>query len=209
MWRQTSGWVTCAKPSRRNTDPRVSHTFSRRFLKQNYPEYIIDVLSKILEKKEHNYQMFCLNLWSSWNWVSCGESWKSLLPIFLMFHRTDFGGFLVCCYKAIQQLNGVEKNYVAISLMLSHNLTGLLVWDYCLCVFISVCVLCFNSKWVINWHYQGIALSLSSFHFWKLPVTKKRNGMLTHARAILKKNRIDLVELSFSWHIFKLVYWVC
>ena len=43
-----------------------------------------------------------------------------------MFHRTDFGGFLVCCYKAIQQLNGVEKNYVAISLMLNHNLTGLL-----------------------------------------------------------------------------------
>ena len=70
--------------------------------------------------------MFYLNLWSSWNWVSCGESWKSLLPIFLMFHRTDFGGFLVCCYKAIQQLNGVEKNSVAISLMLNHNLTGLL-----------------------------------------------------------------------------------
>ena len=35
-----------------------------------------------------------------------------------MFHRTDFGGFLVCCYKAIQQLNGVEKYSVAISLML-------------------------------------------------------------------------------------------
>ena len=42
-----------------------------------------------------------------------------------MFHQTDFGGFLVCCYKAIQQLNGAEKNYVAISLMLNHNLTGL------------------------------------------------------------------------------------
>ena len=69
--------------------------------------------------------MFYLSLWSSWNWVSCGESWKYLLPIFLMFHRTDLGGFLVCCYKAIQQLNGVEKNYVAISLMLNHNLTGL------------------------------------------------------------------------------------
>ena len=38
MLRQTSGWVTCAKPSRRNTDPGVSHTFSRRFLKQNYPK---------------------------------------------------------------------------------------------------------------------------------------------------------------------------
>ena len=25
MWRQTSGWVTCAKPSRRNPDPSVSH----------------------------------------------------------------------------------------------------------------------------------------------------------------------------------------
>ena len=31
-----------------------------------------------------------------------------------MLHRTDFGGFLVGCYKAIQQLNGVEKNSVAI-----------------------------------------------------------------------------------------------
>ena len=127
MWRQTSGWVTCAKPSRQNTDPGVSHTFSRRFLNQNYPKYISDVVSKILEEK-NNYQMFYLNLWSSWNWVSCGESWKSLLPIFLMFHRTDFGGFLVCCYKAIQQLNGVENYSVAISLMLNHNLTGLNFW---------------------------------------------------------------------------------
>ena len=67
-----------------------------------------------------------LNLLSSWKWVSCGESWKSLFPIFLIFHRTDFDGFLVCCWIAIQQLNGVEKNYVAISLMLNHNLTGLI-----------------------------------------------------------------------------------
>ena len=28
-----------------------------------------------------------------------------------MFHGTDFGGFLVCCFKAIQQLNGVEKKF--------------------------------------------------------------------------------------------------
>ena len=54
--RQTSGWVTCAKPSRRDTGPRVSHTFCRRFLKQNCPKNISDVPSKILEKKEHNYQ---------------------------------------------------------------------------------------------------------------------------------------------------------
>ena len=74
--------------------------------------------------------MFYLNVWSSWNWVSCGESWKSLLSIFRMFHRTDFGGVLVCCYKAIQQLNGVEKNSVAISLMLNHNLTGLNALSY-------------------------------------------------------------------------------
>ena len=43
-----------------------------------------------------------------------------------MFHGTDFGRFLVCCYKAIQKLNGVEKNSVAISLMVNHNLTGLI-----------------------------------------------------------------------------------
>ena len=50
MWRQTSGWVTCAKPWRWNTDPGVPHTFSRRFLKQIYPKYISDVVSKIIEE---------------------------------------------------------------------------------------------------------------------------------------------------------------
>ena len=65
MRRQTSGWVTCAKRSRRNTDPGVSHTFSR-------------CIENSWRKK--NYQMFYLNLWSTWNWVFCGESWKSLLP---------------------------------------------------------------------------------------------------------------------------------
>ena len=59
--------------------------------------------------------------------VSCGESWKSLFPIILIFHRTDFGGFLVCYLIAIQQLNGVENGSVAISLILNHNLTGLQV----------------------------------------------------------------------------------
>ena len=52
IWRQTSGWVTCAKPSRQYTDPAVFYTFSRRFLKQNYPKYISDVVSKILEGKK-------------------------------------------------------------------------------------------------------------------------------------------------------------
>ena len=41
---------------------RVNTVFSRRFLKQNYPKCIGDVLSKILEEKEQNYHMFCLNL---------------------------------------------------------------------------------------------------------------------------------------------------
>ena len=94
------------------------------FLKQNYPKCISDVVSKILEEKK-NYQMFCLNLWSAWHWVFCSKSWKSLFPIFLIFHRTDFGGFLVCCWIAIQKFNGIEKSSVAISLMLNHNLTGL------------------------------------------------------------------------------------
>ena len=31
-------------------DPGFSHTFSRPFLKQNYPKYISDIVSKILEK---------------------------------------------------------------------------------------------------------------------------------------------------------------
>ena len=51
QWRQTRGWVTCAKSSRRNTHPGVSHTFIRRLLKQNYPKYISEVVSKILKKK--------------------------------------------------------------------------------------------------------------------------------------------------------------
>ena len=38
MWRQTGGWVTCAKPSRRNTDPGVPHSFSRRFFKTKLPK---------------------------------------------------------------------------------------------------------------------------------------------------------------------------
>ena len=124
MWKQTSAWVTCAKTSRQNTDPDVSHTFSWRFLNQNYPRYISDIVSKILEEK-NNYQMFYLNLWSSWNWVSCGESRKSLLPIFLMFLRTDFGGFLVYVVTKPSNNEMALKNSVAISLMLNHNLTGL------------------------------------------------------------------------------------
>ena len=90
IWRQRSGWVACAEPSTRNTYPGVSHTLSLRFLNQNYPKYTSDVVSKIPEKIKHNYQMFCLNLWSSWNWTSWGESWKSLLPIFLMFSHLVF-----------------------------------------------------------------------------------------------------------------------
>ena len=46
MWRQAGGWVTCAKPSRRNTDPGVSNTLSPRFLKQNYLKYISNVGEK-------------------------------------------------------------------------------------------------------------------------------------------------------------------
>ena len=40
----------------------VSHTLSQRFLNQNYPKYTRDVVSKILGKIKHNYQMFCQNL---------------------------------------------------------------------------------------------------------------------------------------------------
>ena len=49
--RQMSGWVSCAKTSRRNTDPGVSRTFSLIFF-PNYSKYISDVVSKILEKKK-------------------------------------------------------------------------------------------------------------------------------------------------------------
>ena len=52
MRRQTSGWVTCAKRSRRNTGPRCFSHIQSAFLKQNYPKYISDVVSKILEEKK-------------------------------------------------------------------------------------------------------------------------------------------------------------
>ena len=48
----TDEWLgSLCKAAKRNTDPGVSHTFSRRFSKQSYPKYISDVVSKILEKK--------------------------------------------------------------------------------------------------------------------------------------------------------------
>ena len=97
MWRQTSDWVTCAKPSKRNTDSDVSHTFSWRFLNKTTQNALAMLYREFLRKKKHNYQIFCLNLWFPRNWVSCDESWKSLLPVFVIFQRTDFGGFLVCC----------------------------------------------------------------------------------------------------------------
>ena len=51
MRRQTCGYVTYAELSRQNTDPSFSDTFTRHFLKQNYPKDISDVVYKILIKK--------------------------------------------------------------------------------------------------------------------------------------------------------------
>ena len=51
MRRQTCGCVTCAKLSRQNTDPSISDTLTRHFLKQNYPKDISDIVYKILIKK--------------------------------------------------------------------------------------------------------------------------------------------------------------
>ena len=58
MWRQTSGWVTCAKPSRRNPDPSVSHfLISLPFL------HDFDVKSVILRfKVRKNGQQKACNL---------------------------------------------------------------------------------------------------------------------------------------------------
>ena len=126
MWRQTNGWVTCAKPSRRNTEPRVSHTLSRRFLKQNYPKYVSDVLSKILEKKRTQLSdvlsefVIFLKLGFLWwklkifianfSHISPKRFWRSF-SMLLISHPT---------------IKWRWKNSVAITLMLNHNLTGLL-----------------------------------------------------------------------------------
>ena len=74
---------------------------SQRFLNQNYPKYISDVVSKILERKKSNYQMFCLNLGSSWNWVSCGESRKSLMSIFLHVSPNRFWRTFTMLLRAV------------------------------------------------------------------------------------------------------------
>ena len=40
--------------------------------KKKYPKYISDVNN--YEKNKNTQLSVCLNLWSSWHWVSCGES---------------------------------------------------------------------------------------------------------------------------------------
>ena len=57
MRRQTCGCVTCAKLSRQKTDPSFLDTFTRHFLKQNYPKDISDVVYKSLITKL-SYQTF-------------------------------------------------------------------------------------------------------------------------------------------------------
>ena len=52
VWRQTSGWVTCAKPSRRNTDLGVSHTFSWRFQAKTTQNTLAMLYWKFLRKKK-------------------------------------------------------------------------------------------------------------------------------------------------------------
>ena len=51
MWRQTSDWVTCAKPSKRNTDSDVSHTFSWRFLNKTTQNALAMLYREFLKKK--------------------------------------------------------------------------------------------------------------------------------------------------------------
>ena len=126
MWRQTNGWVTCAKPSRRNTEPRVSHTFSRRFLKQNYPKYVSDVLSKILEKKRTQLSdvlsefVIFLKLGVLW--------WKLKIFIANFSHIAPkrFWRSFSMLLNSHPTIKWRWKNSVATTLMLNHNLTGLL-----------------------------------------------------------------------------------
>ena len=39
------------------------------------------------------YKWLCLSLWCCWNWVFCGQSWKSSIPIF--FHLPPRGIWLI------------------------------------------------------------------------------------------------------------------
>ena len=118
-----SGWVTSAKPSRRNTDPGVSRTFSWIFfLNKTTQNTLVTLYRKFLRKKKHSYQMFCLNLWSSWNWVSCSESWKIIfIPNFSHVSPNRFWQIFSMFLNSHPTTKWHwKKNYAAISLMLNQ-----------------------------------------------------------------------------------------
>ena len=125
MWRQTSEWVTCAKPSRRNTDPGVPHTFSRRFFKTKLPKIhqrrcienswgkkvqLSDVLSEFV---------IFLKLGVLW--------WKLKVSISNFSHLSPnrFWRIFSMLLNSHPTIKWRWKSSVAISLMLNHNLTGL------------------------------------------------------------------------------------
>ena len=127
MWRQTSGWVTCAKLSKRNTDPGVFHTFSRRFSKQNYTKYISDVVSKILEKKATIIRCF---VWiCDLPEIGCPVV-KDEIFIANFFHVSPnrFWRIFSMLLNSHPTIKRRWKKFYRISLMLNHNLTGLYDW---------------------------------------------------------------------------------
>ena len=127
MWRQKSGWVTCAKPSRRNTDPGVSHTFSRRFWKQNYPKYVSDAMlyRKFLRKKKTQLSdvlsEFVIFLKLGFLWWK----FKIFTANFCHISPSRFKGIFSMLLNSYLTIKWGWKHYVAISLMLNHSLTGL------------------------------------------------------------------------------------
>ena len=96
MRQQTSGWVTCAKPSNETlTQVFLTHLVGV-FKKKATQNTLAMLYRKFLRKKTQLSDVLSEFVIFLKLGLLC-ESWKSLLPIFLMFHLTDFGGFLVCC----------------------------------------------------------------------------------------------------------------
>ena len=90
---KTDKWLSNLCKAVKTKHRPIQSAFS--FKKQKYPQYISDEKNSEKNKKHTiiSVSEFVIVLTLGFLWWKI----KSLLTIFLMFHRTDFGGFLVCC----------------------------------------------------------------------------------------------------------------
>ena len=88
MRRQTSGWVTCAKRSRRNTDPGVSHTFSRCIENSWRKKKLSNVLSEFVVYLKLGFLWWKLKIFiANFSHVSPNRFWQ-IFSMLLQSHPT-------------------------------------------------------------------------------------------------------------------------